>query len=95
MTSLSVEDRLKLIKFKYRIVTGADTEHPYAIQKKGWFRWKTIENCRSRDTARTDLEKFIRNEYQRPGTVVFEYSEEDYLADKLKNITLYERLRNI
>jgi hypothetical protein len=95
MTSLSVEDRLKLIKFKYRIVTGADEDRPYVIQKKGWFYWKTIQNCRGKDSARSDLEKFIRNEYQRPGTVILEYSEEDYLADKLKNISLYERLKNI
>jgi hypothetical protein len=95
MTSLSVEERQKLIKFKYRIVTGPDSEHPYAIQKKGWIRWKTVERSRNRDAARADLEKLIRNEYQRPGTVIFEYSEQDYLADKLKNISLYERIKNI
>ncbi len=95
MTSLSVEDRQKLIRFKYRIVTGPDTDHPFAIQKKGWFRWKTVETCRGRDVVRAELDKLVKNEYQRPGTVIFEYSEEDYLADKLKNVTLYERLRNL
>ncbi len=95
MKSLSVEEQQKLIKFRFRIVTGPDSDHPYTIQKKRWFGWQSIEDCRSRDTARSDLEKLIKNGYARPGTVIFEYSEQDYLADKLKNVTLYHRLNNL
>lgn len=95
MKSLSVEDRQKLIKFRYRIITSEDREHPYIIQKKGWFFWKTVDKCRNKESAGSDLERLIKQEYSRPGTVFFEYTEEDYLADKLKNVRVSSKIYNL
>lgn len=95
MKSLSVEEKQKLVKFRYRVVTNPDSDYPYCIQKKRWYGWQTIEKCGGKDSMRNYLDRCIKNEYTRSPTVVFEYSNEDYLADKLKNVTLYHRLNNL
>jgi hypothetical protein len=72
------------VKFKYRIVVNDDTEYPYRISKKGWIFWHAIGKCRSLEEAKDDLRKLVRLEMMKPGTVVLEYNEQDFLADKLK-----------
>lgn len=72
------------VKFKYRIVVNDDTEYPYYISKKGWIFWHNIGKCRSLEEAKDDLRKLVKLEMMKPGTVVLEYNQEDFLADKLK-----------
>jgi hypothetical protein len=95
MKSLSVEERQKLIKFKYRIISSDDRENPYIIQKKGWIRWKNLSKVRNREAAGYELERMIRQEYSRPGLVLFEYDHEEYLADKIKNVRVTSKVNNM
>lgn len=78
---MSSEDN---VKFKYRIVVNDDTDYPYLVERKGWIFWKSFSKERSMEAARDTILKCARQEMMRPGKVVFEYSDADYLVDKLK-----------
>lgn len=73
-----------VIKFKYRIVVNDDTDYPYLLKRKGLIFWHTIGKCRSLHEAKEDISKLAKLETMRPGSVVLEYTEQDYMVDKLK-----------
>ena len=75
------------VKFKYRIVVNDSTDYPYLICKKGWIFWNSVGKCRTLEEAKDDLRKLVRLETMKPGSVILEYNEQDYVADKLKGHT--------
>jgi hypothetical protein len=72
------------VKFKYRIVVNDSTDYPFLVERKGWIFWKSFSKERDIDHAKETILKCARQEMLRPGKVVFEYNEDDYLVDKLK-----------
>lgn len=72
------------VKFRYRVVVNDSTDYPFLVQRKGWFFWHSVGKCRGREEAEHDIRKMAKLELMRPGSVVLEYTEQDYLADKLK-----------
>jgi len=72
------------VKFKYRIVVNDDTARPYRIEKKEWIFWYKAGVFSSLESAERELRELAKLEILRPGTVVSEYTEQDFLVDKLK-----------
>lgn len=72
------------IKFKYRVIVNSDTDYPFLVERKGWIFWRRYSKERNIDAAKETILKSARQELMKPGTVVFEYSEADFLVDKLK-----------
>lgn len=72
------------VKFNFRIIIGTDPRDPYLIQKKGWIFWNDIGKCRTMTEAEIELEKLVRHQLSQPGTVIKEYTQEDFLVDKLR-----------
>lgn len=71
-------------KFKYRIRIGKDVDYPYCVDKKGFLFWSSVGKHKSKSSAESQLQECVRLEVLRPGTILKEYTEQDYLADKLK-----------
>lgn len=71
-------------KFRYRIVVRNDADYPYHVERKGLIFWKLMDKCRRRDDADDVIRKCIHLELMRPGTVLVEYTEQDYVMDKLR-----------
>jgi len=74
------------VSFNFRIIIGTDPRDPYLIQKKGWFFWNDITKCRTIIEAETELEKLVRHQLSQPGTIIKEYTQNDFLVDKLRGI---------
>lgn len=72
------------IKFKYRVVATPDSDYPLAIQRKGRLFWWKVGSCRTLELAKENIRKMASMESAKPGEVLFEYSHEDYLMDRLK-----------
>lgn len=72
------------VKFEYRIVVNDDPEYPYVIEKKGWIFWHRIIKSRNMDTARSEIRQMASQLCKKPGTVIEEFTHEDYLVEKLK-----------
>lgn len=75
------------IKFKYRIKLSSNKNFPYLIQRKFFFFWMTVEQENSIDDAHWKIKYLAKKESDpesRPGAILFEYTEKDYLVDKLK-----------
>ena len=79
--------RDKVFKFKLRVIVNPDSEdidYPYLVQKKKWFIWHTTFKSRSEEDAIKTMKTVARHEALNPGSTVTEYTEQDYLSDKLK-----------
>ena len=72
------------VKFKFRIRFMDDTNFPYYIEEKGLFFWKMRDRETSQSSAESKMHQLVRLKMMKPGTVLKEYTHEDYLADKLK-----------
>ncbi len=75
-------------KLRLRVVynSKATNEHPWKVQEKGVFFWKTIKHCRSESSAASELRTIGEIRLRRKSGVVVEYTEQDHLAEKLKAI---------
>ena len=70
---------------RYRIVHSDDSNYEYEVQKKGWFFWRSVAKYRNITAAEEDIKTTIRHYHTRPaGKVIKEYTDEDYLVDKLR-----------
>lgn len=81
---MSSTDKKTTVKFRYRIVVNDDPDYQYLIERKGWFFWHRVGKSRHLDDAQADVKRLARMHMMKPGTVISEYSEGDYLVDKLK-----------
>jgi hypothetical protein len=58
---------------------------PWKVQEKGLLFWSTVRHCRSEGQAKSEMMSIADTVVRRKTGVVSEYTEEDYLADKLKS----------
>lgn len=73
------------MKLKFRIVVGTDVDYPFTVHKKGFIFWHSIMKFRNLTSAENFIQERIEFLSKRkPGTIIKEYSEEDYIVDKLK-----------
>lgn len=66
---------------KYRLVVSKDKNFPYLVEKKFLVFWQKVDTFASERQAI----EFIKDSFGKkpPGTVIAEYSEADYIAEKL------------
>lgn len=76
----------KKINARYRVITRSNASHDYFVQRKTWYGWRTVAGTHSIVAAKEIIDKHIRKDVLTLKKVVYEcnYTEEDYLADKLK-----------
>jgi hypothetical protein len=73
---------------EYRVVFSPQEPFKYRAQRRiwKWWFWFEIGCASSLQEAKAGIKEHLRNEINRTnGKVIFEYNEEDYIADKLKN----------
>jgi hypothetical protein len=71
---------------KYRIKYTDDKNYPYHVERKShrFFFWKTVEIFQTPDQAKNFIRECILNKTPAIGTIIYEYSDEDMVVDKLK-----------
>jgi hypothetical protein len=71
---------------KYRVKYTGNPKYPYRAERKAksWYFWTTIGAA---DTQ-SEAEKLIKRRINMPayGDIVFEFSEEDIVVEKLKGV---------
>lgn len=74
------------MKFKYRIITNNNTEYPFTVQRGIGFIWWHLLKTGSEQIADEIIKSRIENSIKRKvkPRVIKEYTEADYLVDKLK-----------
>lgn len=73
------------MSLKFRIITNSDRELLYTVEQKYWFFWRRRISVGSIERAEFYIKKSIELALNhKSGRIIKEYTEEDYLADKLK-----------
>jgi hypothetical protein len=81
----------KEIKFRLYYNGEATDGYPWLVQEKGLFFWGTIKKCRSEHQAKSEMQELASLRLRRKSGVVSEYTEQDYLADVLKQNQMKDR----
>ena len=75
------------MKHQFRIILRAepDDDYPFKVEKKGWFFWHSKTQHKNMGAGKEYIVKSMNLLTTNPTEkVLFEYSEEDHLAEKLK-----------
>ncbi len=71
---------------KYRISRDRnDQEWPYIVESKRFFLWTKKFQVATEEHAIAGIKNRIAKKYREPIQILREYTEADYLIDKLKN----------
>jgi len=71
---------------RYRISRGGpDKDWPYLVERRAFFIWWNIFRTRSEQDAINNIRERMAKYYVPPKQILREYTEQDYLADKLKH----------
>ena len=71
---------------RYRISKGGDTEWPYLVERRFFFIWWNIFRVKSEEDAISNIQERMAKSFKPPKEILREYTEQDYLADKLKHV---------
>ena len=70
---------------RYRISHGGDKEWPYLVERRVFFIWWNIFRVKSEEDAISNIRERMAKNFVQPKQILREYTEQDYLADKLKH----------
>ena len=78
--------KTKAFNRKYRLLTdGKDNQYPYKVERRVLFIWWRSFRASTEDDAMNEIKRLMAKRYKARKEIIREYTEQDYLADKIKN----------